>query len=168
MEEACARLREEIESLQLENQKLESIYLANGISRISKSCNDDQLTKWVDETLKNCSRKDSLSSESRTVYLLSKTLGWTLDSCLSTTKLSNNRKSSEIDWETKWTHKDFGDFSNVNMNFTVAKGIKFNFIPELTCFLSSNICYLHHPQGPEWWPHQLKLTSGLIQTLRWS
>ena len=74
MEEACARLREEIESLQLENQKLESIYLANGISRISKSCNDDQLTKWVDETLKNCSRKDSLSSESRTVYLLSKKL----------------------------------------------------------------------------------------------
>ena len=150
MEEACARLRDEIESLQLENQKLESIYLANGISRISKSCNDDQLTKWVDETLKNCSRKDSLSSESRTVYLLSKTLGWTLDSCLSTTKLSNNRKSSEIDWETKWTHKDFGDVSNVNMNFTVAKGIKVSFILELTCFLSSNICYLHHPQGNDW------------------
>ena len=57
MEEACARLREEIESLQTENQKLERIYLANGISRISKSDNEEQLAKWVDETLKNSSSK---------------------------------------------------------------------------------------------------------------
>ena len=121
MEEACVRLRKEIESLQTENQKLESIYLANGISRISKSNNEEQLAKWVDETLKNFSSKESLSSDTRTVYLLSKTLGWSLDSCLSNTKIKG--KYSETDWQTKWSHKNFGAVSTVNMNFTVAKGI---------------------------------------------
>jgi len=120
MEEACVRLRKEIESLQTENQKLESIYLANGISRISKSNNEEQLAKWVDETLKNFSSKESLSSDTRTVYLLSKTLGWSLDSCLSNTKIKG--KYSETDWQTKWSHKNFGAVSTVNMNFTVAKG----------------------------------------------
>jgi len=122
MEEACIRLREEIESLHIENRRLENIYFTNGISRISKTNNEEQLTKWVDETLKNLSSKESLSSDNRIVYLLSKTLGWTLDSCLSNTKLSNNGKSSVIDWQTKWSHKNFGDVSAVNMNFTVSKG----------------------------------------------
>ena len=123
MEEACARLREEIELLQKENRTLENVYLANGISRISKTNNEDQLSKWVNETLENITNTEPFVEDSKTVYLLSKTLGWSLDACFCSTQLlGNNVKSFEKSWQTKWTHKIFQNVSTVSVEFTVING----------------------------------------------
>ena len=124
MEETCARLREEIEILKNENKTLENIYLANGISRISKNNDEDQLSKWVNETLENITSTEPYVEDSRTVYLLSKTLNWSLDSCFCSTKLlgENDEKSFEKSWQTKWTHKIYQNQSTVNMEFTVING----------------------------------------------
>lgn len=121
MEETCARLREEIEILKNENKTLENIYLANGISRISKNNDEDQLSKWVNETLENITSTEPYVEDSRTVYLLSKTLNWSLDSCFCSTKLlgENDDKSFEKSWQTKWTHKIYQNQSTVKMEFTV-------------------------------------------------
>ena len=88
MEETCARLREEIELLKNENKTLENIYLANGISRISKNNDEDQLSKWVNETLENITSTEPYVEDSRTVYLLSKTLNWA-DSTFSTSLINH-------------------------------------------------------------------------------
>ena len=116
MEETCARLRDEIELLKNENKTLENIYLANGISRISKNNDEDQLSKWVNETLENITSTEPYVEDSRTVYLLSKTLNWSLDSCFCSTKLlgKNDDKSFEKSWQTKWTHKIYQNQSTVN------------------------------------------------------
>ena len=127
MLEAVSRLREEVKWLKIENRKLENVYLANGISRLAKKNDEDQLTKWVNETLENTSSYEPFldPEDTRTVYLLSKTLGWSLDSCFCNTKLCDDGKSEKT-WQTKWTHKLFQDISKVNLEFTVVKGLNIN------------------------------------------
>ena len=102
----------------------ENIYLANGISRISKNNDEEQLSKWVNETLENITSTEPYVEDSRTVYLLSKTLNWSLDSCFCSTKLlgKNDDKSFEKSWQTKWTHKIYQNQSTVKMEFTVING----------------------------------------------
>lgn len=46
MEETCLKLSKEIAALREENAKLELIHLANGISRLNKAGNDEELTNW--------------------------------------------------------------------------------------------------------------------------
>ena len=46
MEEACTRLKKEIESLKEQNKQLEQLYITNNITRASTTKNDQEFAEW--------------------------------------------------------------------------------------------------------------------------